>query len=140
MAEQSLPVAVPPVAREAAPARSRRPLIIAGVVAAVATLATTYWVHSMRFEGTDDAQIDGNISNVSPKISGNVLAVLVSENQLVKEGQELADIDTTDLDIAVAQAKAQVAQAQAQLEAEDPSVPITQASNLSAVATAHSDV
>jgi membrane fusion protein, multidrug efflux system len=140
MAEQSLPVAVPPVAREAAPARSRRPLIIAGVVAAVATLATTYWVHSMRFEGTDDAQIDGNISNVSPKISGNVLAVLVSENQLVKEGQELADIDTTDLDIAVAQAKAQVAQAQAQLEAEDPSVPIIQASNVSAVATAHSDV
>jgi membrane fusion protein (multidrug efflux system) len=69
-----------------------------------------------------------------------VLAVRVVENQLVKEGDELADIDTTDLDIAVAQARAQVAQAQAQLEAEDPSVPIILASNESAMATAHSDV
>jgi membrane fusion protein (multidrug efflux system) len=138
MAEQSLtaPASVAP----AKPAASRRPFIIAGVALSVAAVGTAYWMHARRFEDTDDAQIDGNISNVSPKISGTVMAVKVVENQLVKEGDELADIDTTDLQIAVVQAKAAVAQAQAQLEAEDPSVPIIVASNLSAVATAHSDV
>ncbi len=141
MAEQSIPVTEPQrLAHEVAPSRSRRPLLIGAALALVLASASAYFVHARRFEGTDDAQIDGNISNVSPKISGTVAAVRVVENQLVKEGDELADVDTTDLDIAVAQAKAEVAQAQAQLEAEDPSVPIVQASNLSAVATARSDV
>ena len=144
MAQPSVPVTASspsPAASAVAPAKaSRRPVIFAAVIATVAVVATAYWMHARRFEDTDDAQIDGNISNVSPKISGNVSAVKVVENQLVKEGEEIADIETTDLDIAVVQAKAAVAQAQAQLDAEDPSVPIILASNQSAVATAQSDV
>ncbi len=141
MAEQSLPCIPLRSLAKPRPRAPRRPLMHRRASSrSVLAVATAYWMHSRRFEDTDDAQIDGNISNVSPKISGNVLAVLVSENQLVKEGDELATIDTTDLDIAVAQAKAQVAQAQAQLEAEDPSVPIIQASNVSAVTGAQSDL
>jgi len=120
--------------------RSRRPFVIGAVVLALAVAGTSYWAYERRFEDTDDAQIDGSISNVSPRISGNVMAVYVSENQLVKEGDPLADIDPADLRIAVAEAKAQVAQAQALLDAEDPSVPITQTTNRSAVASAHSDL
>jgi membrane fusion protein (multidrug efflux system) len=124
----------------AAPARqNRRPIVIA-VVLAVAVGGVAYSLYSRRFETTDDAQIDGNISNVSPRTSGNVSAVFVSENQPVKQGDVLAEVDPADLQIAVAQARAQVAQAQAQLAAEDPTVPITQTANQSAVATAHSDV
>jgi membrane fusion protein (multidrug efflux system) len=99
-----------------------------------------YILQSRHFEDTDDAQIDGNISNVSPRITGNVSTVYVLEDQPVKAGDVLAEVDPADLEIAVAQAKAQVAQAQAQLEAEDPSVPITLASNVSAVSTAGSDL
>jgi membrane fusion protein (multidrug efflux system) len=66
--------------------------------------------------------------------------VYVIENQSVKEGDVLAEIDPTDLRIAVVQAKAQLAQTQAQLEAEDPNVPITAASNVSATSTAQSDL
>ena len=33
--------------------------------------AASYWVHARHFEETDDAQIDGNISNVSPRVSGH---------------------------------------------------------------------
>jgi len=69
-----------------------------------------------------------------------VSAVYVVENQLVKEGDVLAEIDPVDLQIAVDEAKAAVAQAQAQLESEDPSVPIIEASNKSAVLTAQSDL
>jgi membrane fusion protein (multidrug efflux system) len=124
----------------AAPARSRRPFIIGGVALALAVAGASYWAHGRHFEDTDDAQIDGAISNVSPRVSGTVTSVHVSENQVVKEGDPLADIDPVDLQIAVDQARAAVAQAQAQLEAEDPSVSITEASNKSAVSTAQSDI
>ncbi|MGO9839495.1 MAG: efflux RND transporter periplasmic adaptor subunit [Polyangiaceae bacterium] len=120
--------------------RSRRPLIVSGVLLVLAGAGGSYALHARHFEDTDDAQIDGNISNVSPRAAGHVTAVYVQEDQTVKAGDVLAEIDPADLSIAVAQAKAQVAQAQAQLDAEDPSVPITLASNVSAVSTAGSDV
>lgn len=132
-------VAAAPAAA-AAPARSRRPLIIGAVVLSLAAAGASYWAHARHFEDTDDAQIDGSISNVSPRVSGTVLAVYVSENQVVKAGDPLADIDPADLQIAVDQARAAVAQAQAQLEAEDPSVVITETSNKSAVSSAQSDL
>jgi membrane fusion protein (multidrug efflux system) len=141
MAQESLPAAHG-VARpaDAAAKPSRRPLIVAGAIGAVAVSGLLYWMHARHFEETDDAQIDGTISNVSPRVSGNVSAVYVIENQTVKLGDVLAELDPNDLRIAVEQAKASVALAQAQLEAEDPSVPITLASNESAVASAGSDL
>jgi membrane fusion protein (multidrug efflux system) len=120
--------------------RSRRPFVIGAVVLTLAATGAAYLVRSMGFEETDDAQIDGNMSNVSPRISGNVSAVQVLENQPVKAGDVLAEVDPADLEIAVAQSRAQVAQAQARLEAEDPSVPILLSSNESALASAQSEL
>ena len=120
--------------------RSRRPLVLGAVGLALAVAGVSYWAQARHFEDTDDAQVDGNISNVSPRISGNISAVYVTENQRVKAGDPLADIDPADLQIAVTEAKAQVAQAQALLEAEDPNVPITQATNTSAVSSAQSEL
>jgi membrane fusion protein (multidrug efflux system) len=124
--------------RPAAPSRRRYVFIAAAIVLAAA--GTAYWLHSRHFEETDDAQIDGSISSVSARISGTVVAVHVLENQLIKEGDVIAEIDPTDLQIELDEAKAQVAQAQAQLDAEDPNVPITMASNVSALAGAQSDL
>jgi membrane fusion protein (multidrug efflux system) len=135
------PVVAPAAAKSAAksPAVPRR-VIAAGVAVALAAAGTAYWLHARHFEDTDDAQIDGSLSNVSPRVSGTVSAVYVAENQVVKAGDTLAEVDPTDLAIALDQARAQVAQAEALLEAEDPSVPITETANASAVATAQSDL
>ncbi len=138
-AATAAPSSVPAVA-PTAKAPPRRRFIAMGVVAVVACSGLAYWAHSRHFVDTDDAQIDGSISNVSPRVSGTVSAVYVSENQVVKAGDVLAEIDPVDLQIAVDQAKAAVAQAQAQLESEDPSVPIIETSNKSAVASAQSDL
>lgn len=145
-APASAPASAPPAgpaaaAKAAAPAAPGRKRFIAmGVAAVLVSSGVAYWAHARHFVETDDAQIDGSISNVSPRVSGNVSAVYVVENQMVKEGDVLAEIDPVDLQIAVDQAKAAVAQAQAQLESEDPSVPIIETSNKSAVATAQSDL
>jgi membrane fusion protein (multidrug efflux system) len=139
MAQESLPS---PGVAIAAPAisGSRRLVAIVGAVLVVAAAALPYWLHARHFENTDDAQVDGSITNVSPRVAGNVSAVHVIENQTVKAGDLLAELDPIDLRIAVDQARAQVAQAQAQLEAEDPTVPITMASNQSALSSARSDL
>ena len=109
-------------------------------LAVVAVVGGLYYLHGRNFEETDDAQIDGNISNIGPRVAGTVTAVYVVENQFVKADDALLEIDPTDLQVAVAQAKASVAQAEAQLQAEDPSVSITQTSNTALVAGASSEL
>jgi membrane fusion protein (multidrug efflux system) len=142
MAQDTLPGTATPAstAPAAAASSSRRRTLLIGAVALAVASGGSYWVHSRQFEDTDDAQVDGTISNLSPRISGTVTAVNVVENQTVKKGEVIAEIDPTDLRIALDQAKAQVAQAQAQLAAEDPNVSITVASNASAVSSAQSDL
>ena len=125
-----------------APVRSsgKRKIIALLVLLAVGTAGLVFYLQGRRFQETDDAQIDGNITNLGSRVIGTVTAVKVQENQTVKAGEVLLEIDPTDLAVAVAQAKASVAQAQAQLQAEDPTVSITETSNTAAVAGASSEM
>jgi membrane fusion protein (multidrug efflux system) len=136
--EKPRPTAVPTPA-PAAPKGKRRTRILI-VLAVLAVAGILYYLHNRKFEETDDAQIDGNISSVGARVTGTVTAVHVNENQETHVGQLLLEIDPTDLVIAVTQQKAAVALAQAQLQAEDPTVAITEASNTAAVAGAASDL
>jgi membrane fusion protein (multidrug efflux system) len=116
------PVAAPPSsafqpARQAAPVRSnRRPFyILAGVLTLVAFGALIYWLLNRNYATTDDAQIDGNIYQVAPRIAGQVEQVLVTDNQHVDKGQVLVTLDARDAQVTLARAKADLEQAQAQL-------------------------
>jgi len=64
-------------------------------------------------QSTDDAYVQADFTVVAPQVSGTVDAVLVRDNQHVKEGELLAIIDDRDFSIAVDAAKAQVAAADA---------------------------
>jgi len=115
-------------------------LRVAAGLAVVALAALGWWLHARHFEETDDAQIDGDISAVSPRVPGTVTAVRVVDHQQVKEGDLLVELDPTDLEVAVAQARAAVAQAAAAYEAENPSVAITETSNRASVSAAEDEV
>lgn len=116
----------------------RVPLIIGVVVALVIGFA--WWLHARHFEDTDDAQIDGDITAVSPRVPGTVTAVHVVDNQQVKEGDLLVELDPNDLEVALAQARAAVAEAEAAFQAENPNVAITQTSNRASVSSAQDEV
>src|SRR3569833_3078437 len=133
------PKTSPAVAAPAKP-KGRKRIVAALVVLAIASGGVVYYLHARQFQETDDAQIDGNITNLGPRVMGTVTAVYVRENQTVKTGDVLLEIDPTELQVAVAQAKAAVAQAQAQLQAEDPSVSITETSNKALLAGASSEL
>jgi membrane fusion protein (multidrug efflux system) len=99
-----------------------------------------FWNYSQTFESTDDAFIDGHTNYISPRISGTITNVMVVENQFVKEGQVLAEIDPSDYQVAFERAQADVAQAQAQVRSESPAVPITATNNQSSITSTEADI
>lgn len=99
-----------------------------------------WWLYARQFEDTDDAQADGNISAISPRVAGTVIAVHVVDNQSVKAGDLLVELDRSDLEVAVAQAKAALAQADAAYQAESPSVSITETSNRASLTNADAEL
>jgi membrane fusion protein (multidrug efflux system) len=122
-----------------APASKRR-FILLGALALAAAGGGTYYSHARHFEDTDDAQIDGEITNVSPRVAGTLVSVKVRDNQVIKAGDLVAEIDPVDFEVAVAQARAQLAQAEAVFRAENPSVSMTETSNETGLSAAEADV
>ena len=123
------------------PAKKSRMRLRVGVgLAVVAVAGLLWWLHARKFEDTDDAQVDGYITAVSPRVTGTVSRVLVEDNQTVKQGDLLVELDTADLEVALAQARAAVAQAQAGVAAEQPVVSITATSNRATVQSAEDEV
>jgi membrane fusion protein, multidrug efflux system len=76
-------------------------------------------------ESTDDAQIDGHINPVAAKVSGHVLAIKVEDNQFVKAGTVLVQIDPKDYLVALEKARADLAAAKTIAEAAHTQVPMT---------------
>src|SRR5712671_4413470 len=73
----------------------RRPVIIAGTtgLAVLLFLALHYFVRGLTHESTDNAFLDGDIVAIAPKISGHVTKVYVVNNQAVKAGDPILEID-----------------------------------------------
>ena len=84
-----------------------------------------YWTELQKVESTDDAQIDGHIIAISPRVSGHVLQVLVEDQQVVKKGDVLVRLDPKDFEVAVAKARADLEDAAASLESSRTDVPLT---------------
>jgi membrane fusion protein (multidrug efflux system) len=97
--------------------------IVAGVALLILIAGLFYW-HSTYYENTDDAEVEGHIDQISPRINGHVVAVAVQENQLVEAGQPLVLIDRSDYQVAVERAQANVASAFANWQAAIVNVPV----------------
>jgi len=65
-----------------------------------------YVINSFNVVETDDAYIEGRIHNIALKISGTVKAVNVEDNQKVKTGDLLVEIEPVDYELKVSEAKA----------------------------------
>jgi membrane fusion protein (multidrug efflux system) len=113
-------------------------LVIAAIVVAVVALGV--WWHSTYSEDTDDAQISGHLMQVSARVNGHVLKVDVTENQVVKAGDVIAELDPRDYQVAVENAEAALASAQANAVAANVNVPITSVNTGSNLRSANADV
>ena len=124
----SIPTPVPDVPEEdtqsVTPTSRRRGIAITVVVILALVAAVLYW-RSTYTEDTDDAQVNGHMIQVSARIGGQVAKVYVDENQVVKAGDVIAELDPSDYKVAVENAEAALASAQANAEAANVNVPIT---------------
>src|SRR5258708_32001120 len=87
----------------------KRPAFLIGaavVLLIVVIVGLRYWLYARSHESTDDAFIDGNIVQVSPKASGYITKVYVKDNQNVNAADLIAEIDPRDYEARGAQPKA----------------------------------
>lgn len=79
-------------------------------------------IHSTYFQSTDDAFVEGRLITVAPRVAGPVVKLLVDDNDEVKAGDLLIEIDSKYYEIKLQQAEAKLAQAKAQLNVNENDV------------------
>src|SRR3981189_1477758 len=111
----------PAAARPSRPAPGATPggnkrtiFIIMGVVLlGLVAVGVRRWIYSLSHVSTDNAQVDGHIIPILPKVGGYVLEVRTDENRPVKAGDTLVVLDDRDYKARLAQAEADLAVAPA---------------------------
>ena len=151
-AEPQRPGQAPLPARPAAEPRQprlRRPIVMLAVaIAALVVIigGVLWWLEARRYESTDDAFIDVHMTRIAPQVAGRVLRVAVDDNQAVKPGDLLIEIDPADYqsrldqvianqataDANLAQAKAQQVVVQADAEQARAQVGVAEANAINA--------
>ena len=121
MADTNEPKLAPPQRKKKA---TRAYAVLGGLVVAILAI---YFVHGYLTKdevSTDDAQTDADVVPVSARVMGVVLKTHVQDNQEVKAGQLIAEIDQSDYNAKVAAATADLAAAESQADAADAQVAI----------------
>ncbi len=120
----------PEVAPKAEPKAkpSRAKILLPVLVAAALAAGSVSWAFARGKQSTDDAQVEGHVANVSPRVAGQVKRVLVKDNQQVKEGDVLVELDDRDYAARQAAAKADLASALASLHAAETQLVLTRKS------------
>ncbi len=102
-------VAVPPAGN---PRRKAALLSVSGAVLLAAIGYGTYWALVLNhYESTDNAYVQGNVVQLTPQVSGTVIAIAADDTDYVRAGQTLVRLDPADARVALEQAQAQLAQA-----------------------------
>jgi membrane fusion protein (multidrug efflux system) len=105
------------VREQAGPTRSRGSrafLVLAILILVVVGGIAVYSFATANREGTDDAVVEADVVAVTARVPGLVSALMVQDNQMVKAGDTILQLDTADLTARVAQARAELLTAQAQ--------------------------
>ena len=118
-------------------AQTRRRWILGGAAVVLIGGGFLLWRHLFPRESTDDAQVSGHVTPISARVAGPVIAVHVVDNQAVKAGEVLVEIDPRDYQLALERAKADLAAAEAGAAAARTEVPIMSTTSGSQVDVAH---
>ena len=118
----AVPVAAPAEASDKAPPNKR----VIGIVTVIALVALgvggRMWYRSHYYVETENAYVSGHVTPVSARVPGVVTRVLVEDNQAVKAGDVLAELDPADQRVKVEQIEAQIASAEQQVLQSDATI------------------
>ena len=105
------------------PSYMKKRVIVPSVAAVLFVILGIYFaIHSIHFQSTDDAFVEGRLVSVAPRVAAPVINLLVDDNQPVKAGTLLVELDPKDFEVALAQAEARLAEAKAGLNMSEKKV------------------
>jgi membrane fusion protein (multidrug efflux system) len=133
----------PPEGKEPAPVtrgRGKAFIIFFLFLVIAAGVGIYFWLQSREFESTDDAQVEAHLNSISSRVDGSITHVYADNNQIVKAGDPLVDLDPRDFQVILDQTRAQVAQARSQVTAQQPNVPIIEVETSTNIIGAEADV
>lgn len=113
--------------------RSKKIWILLALAVALAAAGALLWHHLSGFVSTDDAQVDVHLYPVSARISGYIDQVNVADNQRVKKGTPLVEIDPDDYQVALAKAEAALDASEATAKSLKIDVPLSSVDTSSAL-------
>jgi multidrug resistance efflux pump len=90
--------------------RRERILVISAAIVLVIAGGYFGW-NAFQYEDTDDAQVDGHVIPLNPRVNGHINAVYVDEGQLVHAGEAMLTIDAQDYKIAEELARVNLSEA-----------------------------
>ena len=122
------------------PKSHRNVWLLMGGLAIAAGIGTAAFLHFRGRVSTDDAQVDAHIAPIAAKISGNISEILVDDNQIVKAGQVLVQIDPRDYQAKVNQARAALSAAENQAAGARVVVPMTNTTTASGTSAAEAQL
>jgi membrane fusion protein (multidrug efflux system) len=109
-------------------------LALAAVVAAVAlVVGARFAQHALTHESTDDAFLEAHTIPIGPRVAGHIVAVFVNDNQVVKKGEVLVELDKRDLELKLAIARADLEAAAAHEKAARANVELTRVTGAAAI-------
>lgn len=107
----------PPLAEHDAERRKFVRRIVAVIVVASAVVITLYvWGIMERYPRTDDATARANVVGIVPRVRGQIIRLAVQDNQLVKEGDLLFEVDPDDYELGLEKTKSALAALDQQIE------------------------
>jgi membrane fusion protein (multidrug efflux system) len=96
----------------------RRPLLLLTIVILLTggvVVGLLWWMDARQYESTDDAFIQADVTQVSPRVAGQVKDVRISDNQLIQAGTTAVLIDPRDFEVKVSEAQAALDASQKQV-------------------------
>ena len=115
--------------------KKKKAFLLVGVIVSIGLIAGYFYSsYNKTHVATDDAFIDGNIHTAAAKINGTVKAVYINDNQLVKKGDLLVEIDPMDYtvkrqeaDAALSVERAKLAEAETRIESAKANLELARA-------------
>ncbi len=123
--EKSAPVSEVIVPAASPPKRRRAPVVFGGLLLLAVGAAVVFYVTHAGKETTDDAQVEAHASAVAARVPGQVRRVLVVDNQEVKAGDLLVELDDRDQQVRLRNANAELEESKAKLRIAQTQLSLT---------------
>lgn len=101
-------------------------LVSLSIILAALIFAAYIWQHKEHFPVSEEASIDAEVTHIAPAVGGRIIKIAVRENQLVKAGDLLFELDPVPFQLAVEQARADLALAEASLATKKRALAVQQ--------------